>query len=55
MDLSREPSQDEARIMERQLYRPGQTPPAPKTPTASRPSSAASLPAVKRSTPASGA
>lgn len=31
MDLSSDPSQDEARIMERQLYRPGQTPAAPKT------------------------
>jgi hypothetical protein len=32
MDLSSNPSQDEARIMERKLYRAGQTQPAPKTP-----------------------
>ena len=30
MDLSSERSQDEATIMQRQLYRAGQTPPAPK-------------------------
>lgn len=51
MDLSSEPSSDEARIMERQLYRPGQTPPAPKTPTPtpSRTVAKPSLPATKRS------
>lgn len=37
MDLSSRPSPDEARIIERQLYRPGQTPPAPKTPASARP------------------
>lgn len=34
MDFSSEQSADEARIMERQLYRPGQTPATPKAPAA---------------------
>lgn len=46
MDLSSEPSRDEDRIMERQLYRAGQTPAAPK-PSAARPGSSSSLPQSK--------
>jgi hypothetical protein len=52
VDLSSQPSSDEARIMERPLYRPGQTQPAPKTPASpaahpiTKPSP--SLPAAKR-------
>jgi hypothetical protein len=56
VDLSSDRSQDEARIMERQLYRPGQTPAAPKTsvsktpaPTPARGPAKPSVPSVKRS------
>lgn len=52
MDLSSEPSSDEARIMERQLYRPGQTPPTPKPPTAARAQTTVASAAKRPSGPA---
>jgi hypothetical protein len=51
MDLSSEQSRDEARIMERQLYRAGQAPPPPK-PAAARP--AGGVPPKKLSTASKG-
>jgi hypothetical protein len=45
MDLSTEPSSDEARIMERKLYRAGQNQPAPKTPAS--PARTPAKPALK--------
>jgi uncharacterized membrane protein YgcG len=57
MDLSSQSNQseDEARIMKRQLYRPGQSPEAAKTPTPATSRSAAIAPGVPaRKTPAKG-
>lgn len=47
MDLSSRPSPDEARFMQRQLYRPGQTPPTAKTPASTRTPAMPSLSTAK--------
>ncbi len=52
MDLSSEPSRDESRIMERQLYRAGQTQATPPKPAAARP--AVGAPPKKLSTASKG-
>lgn len=48
MNVSPEPSPDESRVRERQLYRPGQIQPAPKPAASARPLAKAALPPPKR-------
>jgi hypothetical protein len=55
MDFSSEQSADEARIMERQLYRPGQTPATPKTPAPTSTRSPVKKPSLSGTKSSSGA
>jgi hypothetical protein len=48
MDLSSESSRDESRIMERQLYRAGQTQASPPKPAGARPSPSIKRPSVRK-------